>query len=134
MLRINTSAAPLVWHTVQINQDGESTAVKVRYRILTKDAVDARSADRLALARTVRGGDEGKALDAIIERLTPDQRESMRIDLRRAVAEWDIADQDGAPLAVTPETLDAVLAYGIYLLPLYDGLIEASNGAAAKNS
>ena len=133
MIKLDLSARPLVWHTIAIPTDGESASLRVRYRILRKDAVDAMSTQRMELARLVRGGDEALALEAIIDRLSDAQREEMRALVRDAIAEWDLADLDGAPIPVTVEAIDALLDYGIYLIPLYDGLIEASNGAARKN-
>ena len=133
MLRLDLSAAPLVWHTVRIPTDEEPAELRVRYRILRKDAVDARSAERLELARLVRTGEEAEALRAIMERLSDEQRERLRADVLGAIAEWDLQDLDGQPVPVTAQTVGALLDYGIYLMPLYDGLIDASNGAARKN-
>jgi hypothetical protein len=134
MIKLDLSARPMVWHTVSIPLDGDPAELRVRYRILRKAEVDARSAERIELARLVRGGDEVGALDAILERLSEEQREAMRAALRDAIAEWDLQDLQGAPIPVSPEAVTALLEYGIYLLPLYDGLIEASNGAARKNA
>lgn len=134
MLRLDLSATPMAWNTVKIPTDDEPAELRVRYRILRKDDVDVRSTDRLELARLVKAGDEVEALAAIMDRLAPEQRERMRSDVLSAIAEWDLQDMDGNPVPVTAETVWALLDYGIYLMPLYDGLIEASNGAARKNA
>lgn len=134
MLRLDLSATPMAWNTVKIPTDDEPAELRVRYRILRKDDVDVRSTDRLELARLVRAGDEVEALAAIMDRLAPEQRDRMRSDVLSSIAEWDLQDMDGNPVPVTAETVGALLDYGIYLMPLYDGLIEASNGAARKNA
>lgn len=135
MIRVDLTKAPEVWHEVKVALgEAEPATLRVCYRILTKAQVDERSAERLRLAKTVRAGDESAALDAILERLTPEQRERLRADLVGAIVAWDLADADGNPLPVTPETVGAVLDYGPFLLPLHEGLIEASNGAARKNA
>lgn len=134
MIRVDLSQAPQVAHEVKVQLGGEAATLQVTYRILTKAQADERSAERLRLAKTVRAGDESAALDAILERLTPEQRERLRADLVGAIVAWDLADADGNPLPVTPETVGAVLDYGPFLLPLHEGLIEASNGAARKNA
>lgn len=134
MIRIDLTSPPLVWQDVRVPVDGELQALRVRYAILNKGEVDARSRRRLELAVAVKSGDELQALTDILERLSAEEVERMRADLRAAVREWELADPAGNPIPVTPQTLEAVLDYGIYLLPLYDGLLEASNGARAKNS
>lgn len=134
MIRIDLTSPPLVWQDVRVPVDGELQALRVRYAILNKGEVDARSRRRLELAVAVKSGDELQALTDILERLSAEEVERMRADLRAAVREWELADPAGNPIPVTPQILEAVLDYGIYLLPLYDGLLEASNGARAKNS
>jgi hypothetical protein len=134
MLRIDLSQAPEVWHEVRVALGEEPAAVRVRYRILTKAELDALTGERLRLAKSVRGGDESAALDAVLERLTPEAREAMRAAVLRALTAWDLADPEGNPLPVTPESVGAVLDYGPFLLPFYEGLLEASSGAARKNA
>ena len=134
MLRVDLSATPMAWNTVKIPTDDEPAELRVRYRILRKDDVDVRSTERLELAKLIKAGDEVEALAAIMDRLTPEQRERMRSDVLGSIAEWDLQDMDGQPVPVTAEAVTALCDYGIYLIPLYDGLIEASNGAARKNA
>jgi hypothetical protein len=134
MIRVDLSGVPKVWHDVPVVLDGAEGTLRVRYAILRDAALAEHQAERLALARLFQAGDQGAAYDGLIARLSPEQRARMRETVAAAIVEWDLADPDGQPIAVTPESLAAVLDYALFLVPLYDGLLEASQGGRAKNA
>lgn len=134
MIRVDISGVPKIWRDVPVNLDGTEGSIRVRYAILPDAELATHLAERLALARLFKLHDDAAAYDALIERLTPEQRGRMRAAVTGAVVEWDLADPDGEPIPVTPETLAAVTGYALFLVPLYDGLLEASQGGRAKNA
>jgi hypothetical protein len=133
MLRVSIDERPLAWREVSVPVDGESASVRIRYHTWTPAELLSQRRERLELARAVRGGEESAALDALLERLTPERVADMREQLLRRIVAWELADESGAPLAVSPATVGAVLDLPGWLAALWEGLFEASDGAPAKN-
>lgn len=141
MIRLSRNARPESWHTVQIPVDGEPTPMRVRYWLLsTKEAAQwARERLKGYAAVAKVGSDGAEALEFLLGELDPERIDAMSALLTERIVDWDLADGDSvedppAKLPVTPETLAAVLERGDFLRPLFQGLLDASSGAARKNA
>ena len=142
MIRFSKSGRPESWHTVQIPVDGEPQPMAVRYWLLS-----TREAARLArerLAGIVDGPpDEALssqvALQFLQRELSDAHIDTMQSLLTERIVDWDLEDADAAEepkpkLPVTPEIVAAILERGDFLRPLFQGLLDASSGAARKNA
>jgi hypothetical protein len=105
--------------TVSVPVDGgvAPTELQIRYRLLTRSEL----ADLGERLRATEGGE--RALMATLDGL-----------LAARITGWEgIADESGAPLPFTPETLAAVLDVPYLREAIEAGLYAASRGALAKN-
>lgn len=95
---------------VPVDGGTEKQEVGVRYRLLTRD--------------------ERQAMEAL-----PDDDSAMEF-LVDHITGWDErwCDEDGNPLPFTAENLRAVLEHPYIERPISIGLLQASTGAARKNS
>ena len=136
MIRLNPKARPESWTSIDINLDGEPQPMRVRFWLLPPEEAARLAAERLRGFSAVRAeGDAG--LDYLLRELSAEQIGEVRTTLAARIVDWDLADDtdaEGGKLAVTPEHIAAVLDHGAFLRPLYQGLIDASSGAARKNA
>lgn len=145
MIRFSASARPESWHTVQIPVDGEPTPMRVRYWLLgTKEAARFARERLKGYVAVSQGNAQGAvdtlgAVDFLLRELDDTHIDAMAELLRERILDWDLADAEStddppAQLPVSPETVAAVLARGDFLRPLFQGLLDASSGAARKNA
>lgn len=134
MIRLSPTARPESWHDLEIVLDGESAPLRVQYWLLDKRAAADWSSRRLTLARAIRTEDEAKTFDLLLDELTPEQFATVDALLRERILAWDLADEQGERLPVNPQTLALVLDQARFWRPLFQGLIDASSGVAAKKT
>lgn len=137
MIRFNPHAPPRVKHTISVRtEDGEVGEMYVTYKVLKKDALDGIAQERIGLAFSVQGGSQKpteETKEVIMDRLSPEHRQRVTATLLDAILDWDVQDEAGNPWPATPENISNLLQYQLYFDPLYEGLLEASRGAARKN-
>ncbi|MBV5274460.1 MAG: hypothetical protein JZU52_12725 [Lamprocystis purpurea] len=134
MIRLSPRARPEAWTTIDINLDGTPTPLRVRYWLLTPVAAAEFAAERLKGFAALKA-ETPEGLDFLLHELAPDQLATVRALLLERVIDWDLVDADtGEALALTPESLSAVLDHGAFFRPLFQGLLDASSGAARKNA
>lgn len=142
MIRIDLTQDPTRWHPVSVLDDqGEPAEIRVQYALLGLDAVSAYRRDQMALGlqgAVSRGDDDGTAqadfLRALMDRMAPEQIAERRALLREHIRGWDLVDAAQAPLPCTPEILDAVISRADFFAPLWEGLLEASEGAPKRGA
>lgn len=137
MIRLSPNHRPESWTTIDINLDGEPTPVRVRYWLLSPAETAQWAAERLRGFSAIRA-DSPEALDYLLSELSPEKIAQVRALLMERLLDWDIADADSdttppAKLAVTAESKAAVIDHGAFFKPLFQGLLDASSGAARKN-
>ena len=126
---------PVVVHIPRDDGSGEGleAQVKIRYRLLTQAELTARAREDLESARVV-GGDQ-TVVEGLLAQISPERIEQRLQELKDRITGWeDFADEQGEPLPFTPENLAAVLDVPYLRGPIERGLVEASQGARAKNS
>lgn len=138
MIRLSPNARPECWTTIDVSLDGEPQAVRVRYWLLSPVETAQWAAERLRGFSAIRA-DSPEAIEYLLSELDPAKIGQIRALLMERVLGWDIADADStetppATLAVTPENLAAVIDHGAFFKPLFQGLLDASSGAARKNA
>ncbi|MGE0289688.1 MAG: hypothetical protein AB7I42_25640 [Bradyrhizobium sp.] len=107
--------------------------IRIRYRLLTSTELNDRAREELEVA--LSAGVEGGAVDGMLAQLSPDRINKAMEDLKGRITGWEgLADEAGEPLAFTPENLDGVLEIPYLRTAIHRGLVEASQGAPAKNS
>jgi len=137
MIRISTTARPEAWHDIEVEIDGQTAAMRVKYWLLNKSEAAEWTKQRLALAKAVRTENEVETFDRLIGELSPEQFQRADTLLRARILDWDLADADnaeGAKLPVNDTTLSAILDQTRFWRPLLQGLIDASSGVAAKKT
>lgn len=135
MIRLSPTARPEAWHTIEVNIDGDDAEMKVKYHLLDKKEAATWSSKRLHLAKAVRTDDEAKTFDLLLDDLAPEQLVIVDELLRQRIIAWDLFDDDAKEtLPVNQQTLDAILAQTRFWRPLFQGLIDASSGIAAKKT
>ncbi len=142
MIRIDLNQDPTRWHPVTVLDDqGEPAEIRIQYALLDLDTVSGYRRDQMALGvqgATSRHDDGGAAqaefLRALMDRLAPDQIAERRTLLRERIRGWDLVDTAQAPLPCTPEILDAVIGRADFFAPLWEGLLEASEGAPKRGA
>lgn len=136
MIRISLSKRPEAWHEIEIIWEGEPQPMRVRYWLLDTDEAAQWAAHRLALAKAVRTNDETATFDMLIDDLSPEQVKTVRNLLIERIVDWDLADADadGDKLDVNPGTVGAVLKKAMFWRPMFQGLLDASGGVAAKKT
>ena len=137
MIRLSPNQRPESWTTIDINLDGEPTPARVRFWLLSPTDSAKWAAERLRGLNAIRA-DSPEGLDYLLSELAPDRIAQVRDLLMERLLDWDIADADSdatppAKLAVTAEAKAAVIAHGAFFKPLFQGLLDASSGAARKN-
>jgi hypothetical protein len=136
MIRLNPNARPESWTTCEINLDGEPQPMRVRFWLLPPEEAARLSAERLRGFSAVRAeGDAG--IDYLLRELSAEQIGEVRQTLAERIVDWDLEDasaEAGGKLSLDPAHIAAVLGHGAFLRPLYQGLIDASSGAARKNA
>lgn len=106
--------------------------IKIRYRLLTQTELTARARDDLETARAV--GSDQAGVDGLLEQISPERVDRRLQEMKGRITGWeDFADEQGEPLPFTAENLAAVLDVPYLRAPIERGLIEASQGARAKN-
>ena len=136
MIRLSTTARPESWYDIEINIDGDTAPMRVKYHLLNKREAADWTGRRLGLAKAVRTEDEATTFDLLIEELEPEQMERVDALLRARVLDWDLqdADNDGAKLPANEQNLSVVLGQTRFWRPLFQGLLDASSGIAAKKT
>lgn len=134
MIRLNPRARPESWTSIDINLDGEAQSMRVRYWLLAPEEAAQWAAERLKGYHAIKA-DEDAGLEYLLHELSAEQIARVHALLAERIIDWDLADAESeAKLAVTPEHVAAVLAHGAFLRPLFQGLLDASSGAARKNA
>lgn len=138
MIRLSPKRRPEAWTSVDINLDGEPQAMRVRFWLLSPTEAAEWTAARLKGYHAIKS-DEGQGLDFLLRELSAEQIGRIAALLQERIADWDLADAEStaeppAKLPVTPETVAAVAAHGAFMRPLFQGLLDASSGAARKNA
>lgn len=146
MIRIQPNARREAWHDIEINLDGETAPMRVRYWLLPRAEAGALNHKRYqvqaAVTKNADDADEKalkeKALvviDYLLNQYSPEQMAAAEALLRKHILDWDLQDADspeGAKLPVNEQTLNAILDQARFFEPLYLGLIDASLSAAKK--
>ena len=139
MIRISPNNRPESWTTIDINLDGEPQPMRVRYWLLSPVEAAAWAAERLKGWSAIKGKDEAAGLDYLLRELSADQIGRVRELLLERIIDWDLADadSDAAPptkLTLTAASKEAIIGHGAFFKPLFQGLLDASSGAARKNA
>lgn len=140
MIRIDLTQPPTRWHAVTVLDDqGEPAEIRVQYALLDLEAVTAYRRDQMQLG--VQGAasrDDGAAqadfLRSLLDRMSPEQLAERRAVLRTHILGWDLVDPDQVPLPCTPEIIAAVVGRADFFAPLFEGLLEASEGAPKRGA
>lgn len=109
------------------------------FRVLTRSELQAEIARRLvpaanALVEAMRQAKSGEDASDVITRAMREMEEGDKL-LRERVVGWrDIVDESGEPIPFSLETLNAMLEDPLLYGAIKQGLMDASNGAVAKNS
>ena len=138
MIRLSPNHRPESWTTIEINLDGEPIPVRVRYWLLSTSETAQWAAERLRGIASLRA-DRPEAIDYLLSELDQAKIQQIRDLLMQRILDWDIADADSATnppakLDVTDENKSAVVDHGCFFKPLFQGLLDASSGAARKNA
>lgn len=135
MIKLDLSARPEAWHEVEIDIDGVSVPLRVRYWLLDKGEAARWTRQRLLLAQAIKTGQEETLFERLIQELSPEQISEIDALLRSRILDWDgLVDEQGVKIPVSPQTLDAILAQMRFWRPLFQGLIDASAGVAARKN
>lgn len=139
MIRIQLDDRPYAKHTLTLPFDGAEEELDVVYYTWTPEELAEERIKRLELAKAssamTRGAPDGANVwDVMIERATPEEQRAIRAKVKAHLKEWDLRDNDGAPIALTEAHMDAALNWPGWLPRFYGGLFEASDGARVKNS
>ena len=138
MIRVSTSARQEAWHEIEIvDYDQTTQKVRVKYWLLNKSEASPWTCRRLELGKAAKSETDVALFDLLKEEISADQQAKMDRLLIERIVDWDIEDADAEPgtkLAVTPETVGAVISQVRFWRPLFSGLLDASTGAKAKNS
>jgi hypothetical protein len=127
----------------QVQEDGTAAeqVFVVTYQRLTRDELKEREAQVAQYLEQVRGllpsADSDDTADMRAQRAVLADARTTLDDalLRERVKGWSgVADQDGTALAFSPALLDAFLDDTLLRNSLLLGLVNASAGAASKNS
>jgi hypothetical protein len=143
MIRVDFSSAPKRWHTVELpDENGEPQEAKIQYKLLDKVTVtgyrraDIELAKSGALFRSSAREDDPSIEQAFLSELVERMDESeltARTDLLRShIAGWDFEGADGNPLPCTDEIKSALLNRADWFAPIWQGLLDASEGAGKK--
>jgi hypothetical protein len=137
MIRISPTARPEAWHDIEVEIDGQTAPMRVRYWLLSKQEAAEWTKQRLALAKAVRTENEAETFDRLLDELSPEQFQRADTLLRARILDWNLVDADspdGARLPVNEQTLSAILDQTRFWRPLLQGLVDASSGVAAKKT
>lgn len=124
---------PVIWWPVTIRvpvDDGvEAQTCRVKYRLLTSDEMTERSRDLLTVLQA------SNDIDKVMGMLSQEELAKRRKDLMDKIVDYDIVDAEtDAPLPFTRENLEALLKLPFVVAAFAEGLNDASQGAAIKNS
>lgn len=140
MIRIDLSKEPLRWRDIELYDDeGEEQAARVQYAVLpVPEAIAYRRAQmELAAKGTGISEEDGASqrafLEAVMERMSPEDIAARREMLHAKVRGWNFVDANEQPLPVTPEVLDALMDDGRFFGPLWEGLLAASESIGKKS-
>lgn len=138
MIRLSPNQRPESWTTIDVPLDGDPAPVRVRYWLLSPTETAQWAAERLRGFSAIRA-DSPEAIDYLLGELDPAKIGQIRDLLLERILDWDIADADSpetppAKLPVTADTKAAVIDHGAFFKPLFQGLLDASSGAARKNA
>lgn len=142
MIRVDLSRDPeRNWDVTFVDEQGESQVVEIRYALLDLDAVAGYRREQMELALSsagMREDDPNPAarqafLQAVVDRLQPEQLAQRRGVLAERLRGWGLCDAQGSPLPMDSVTVSAVLRRPDLFAPLWDGLLEASEGAGKKS-
>jgi len=137
MIRLSTTQRPEAWHTIEIPMDGEPAEMRVKYWLLSRDQATEYSLHRLELQKAIESKDDSTTFAMLAHELSPETVAEVDALLRERILDWDLEDGDapeGTKLALTPETLNAVLDQVRFWRPLFQGLINCSNGLGARKN
>lgn len=134
MIRLSTTQRPQAWTTIDVNLSGDLHPVRVCYWLLTTAEAARWSAERLQGMQAVRS-DDPSGLTWLLGELSPEHLARVRALLMERILDWEIEDADrpGERLPVNETTVSAILDLGHFFRPLFQGLLDASAGAARKN-
>ena len=137
MIRLNPRARPESWTTIDVNLDGDPQPMRVRYWLLAPEDAARWASERLKGYHAIKG-DTDAGIDYLLRELSAEQLALVHTLLAERIIDWDLADAESTAepaekLPVTPENVAAILGHGAFLRPLFQGLLDASSGAARKN-
>jgi len=134
MLRIALDDRPIVPHTIKVQYNGDEHELTLRYHAWTPEELAPERKARLELSKAIGQDDRSTGFDMLIQQSSANEIARMREVLQARVLGWDLADLEGNPVPLSPDTLQSALSLPGWLAAFWGGLFEASDGARAKNS
>jgi hypothetical protein len=145
MIRVDLSAAPKRWQTIELlDENCEPQEAKVQYKLLDKLVVARYRRADIELAksgsqfRASRETDDAAVEQAFLTELVERMDESeltARTDLLCShIVGWDFQGIDKEPLPCTDEIKAVLLNRADWFAAIWQGLLEASEGAAKKTA
>lgn len=137
MIRLSPNQRPEAWHDIEIDIDGETAAMRVRYWLLDKREAADWTSRRIALAKAVRSENEVETFERLLQDMSEEQMQRADSLLRERIVDWDLVDADseeGAKLAITAQNIALLLNQTRFWKPMLQGLIDASSGIALKKT
>lgn len=143
MIRVDLSRDPERWWPVTfLDEEGEPEEIRIRYALLDLATVAQYRREQMALALSGVGSNADDAvpsarqafLQALIDRLDPAELDARRAVLEDRLRGWEFVGADNQTLAFDARSVGAVVRRPGFFAPLWDGLLEASEGSAKKSA
>jgi hypothetical protein len=141
MIRIDLDRIPERWHPVSfLDEEGDPQEVRIRYALLDLDAVVGYRREQMTLALQGVGMRDDEPdpqarqafLEGLVARLEPEEVARRQAVLTQHLRGWEFVGPDDAPIPFEERTVAAVVRRSDLFAPLWDGLLEASEGASKK--
>lgn len=130
MIRFDPAAPATVWRTVKVALDDKPQEMRVQFRVFEHEEAVDHIREQLEGAQAA---DDGGKFEALLDSMTQEKVAGRRQQLAERIVDWDLLSEPKIKLPVTPENVGAVLRTAVYFRPLWNALIEASQGATEKN-
>lgn len=141
MIRISLSQRPEAWHDVNVYFNNELGTMRVRYWLLLTREAAALERRRLRLLKASNGdpGQRAELAELLLEHLSEEFLAEGTALLQSRVLDWDLVEDEhgehpGQPVPFTAANLDLLLAQKVFWLALWNGLVDASSGLAARKN